>query len=71
MSSVIKKYKFLKIIKKREHPGINNDITKPLYNGLGAAIPEKLECLQQRKIACGLGLSNLISQEQLAKPAEK
>lgn len=46
MSSVIKKYKFLKIIKKRENPGINNDITKPLYNGLGAAMPEKLECLQ-------------------------
>lgn len=50
---------------------MNNDITQPLYNGAGAAMPEKLECLTQSKTTCGLGLSSLISQELLAKPTEK
>lgn len=71
MPSVIEKYKFKCFFFYKENTGVNNDITKPLYNRAGAAMPEKLERLKQSKITFGLGLSNLLSQELLAKPAEK
>lgn len=71
MPSVIEKYKLKNFFKKKENPGVNNDIMKPLYNGAGAAMSEKLEHLKQSKITFGLGLSSLLPQELLAKPAEK